>query len=345
MVEKDLPTPFELKQKIPLPKSASCYLQNFKEVGKKRLQNPFDKNLFLFVGPCSLHEKQPALLFGKKLKELSLQLKNITLIMRAYIEKPRTVSGYKGALYQPSIFEDEDLEKGLFFSRGLLTELALLNLPLAMEFVDPYLFPYFSDLISWGFVGARTVSSQTHRQLASSLDFPVGFKNSLDGNIEAAVHSMVASLQAHSYFAISDNGRLIAKNSTGNPFTHLTLRGSYKDTNYDKASLEQSYTLLKNHDLSTPILVDCSHGNSKKDLGKQKEIFLETLELFQEENLPLLGMMLESYLEEGSQALCKKGYNPQISVTDPCLGFKETAALLLYADELLSSKKTAGSIC
>ena len=338
MTQNTLPSPCRIKTLFPLDPISRVVISKFREKAKNRLLSPISKELYVFVGPCSIHEEKETLEYAEKLKELSNQLTSITPVMRAYIEKPRTVVGYKGALYQPDINQIENLEEGLLFTRRLLTKLANMNIPLAMEFVDPYLTPYFDDIISWGFIGARTSNSQIHRQIASAMDFPIGFKNTIDGNLDVAIDAMRAAKEPHTFFHITDEGKLCQKSSNGNSSTHLVLRGSTDRTNYDKDSLLFAYDAQDK--IKAPILIDCSHGNSKKDIEKQKDVFLEIAE-YSTEKIPLLGMMIESYLEKGSQSLDDPSYNPRVSITDPCLDFETTQDLLKYADKILSYAKSS----
>lgn len=337
MLQNSLPSPSFLKELYPVKPKTTESISTFRRKIKQRLLQPFSKKLYVLVGPCSIHEERETLEYASLLKELSKDLFFLTPVMRAYIEKPRTIIGYKGALYQPDISKTEDLKEGLYFTRSLLSKLSEKDIPLAMEFVDPYLTPYFEDLISWGFIGARTSSSQIHRQIASSMNFPIGFKNNTDGNISGAIHAIIAAQSPHTFFHISEDGKICQKTSLGNPYAHLVLRGSLETTNYCKKSLLNAYTAQGK--IKTPILIDCSHGNSKKNLEKQKEVFLEVAE-YATEHVPLLGMMLESFLEKGSQSPDNPDYNPKVSITDPCLDFETTKDLLKYADKILALSKT-----
>ncbi|MCH9630372.1 MAG: Phospho-2-dehydro-3-deoxyheptonate aldolase, Tyr-sensitive [Chlamydiia bacterium] len=338
MTQNTLPSPHEIKAQFPLEPTSRVVISRFREKAKKRLICPISNQLYVFVGPCSIHEEKETLEYAERLKELSKQLTSLTPVMRAYIEKPRTVVGYKGALYQPDIKQKENLKEGLVFTRALFTKLANMHIPIATEFVDPYLTPYFDDIISWGFIGARTSSSQIHRQIASSMDFPIGFKNTIDGNTGVAIDAMSAASRPHAFFHITDSGKLCEKASNGNPSTHLVLRGSINSSNYSKNSLLSAYDAQGS--LQAPILIDCSHGNSKKDIKKQREVFLEVAE-YSTEKVPLLGMMMESYLEKGSQSPNDPLYNPRVSITDPCLDFETTQDLLKYADKILSYTKSS----
>ena len=335
MTKHLLPTPSEIKQIFPCSDSSSRLKAQLINHASQAFNLDAKRKFFAVVGPCSLHDSEEALEYAEKLCTLSKKLKHITVVMRAYIEKPRSTIGYKGIVYQPDPLEKEDLKVGLTLSRKLLCKLSKI-LPLAIEMVDPYLSVYFDDLISWAFIGARTSSSQIHRQIASSLPFPVGFKNSVDGNIQTAIDASECARHPHHYFHISQKGHLTDKQSSGNPMTHVVLRGSETDTNYDKESLLEAFKLQ--HTFHSPILIDCSHGNSSKNIQNQKNACLEVIE-YLSTDLPILGIMLESYLSEGSQSLDKSALKKGLSITDPCIDFKTTESLLLYADQALEKQK------
>lgn len=315
-----LPSPSELLSLYPAPENVSndkLFARTLFETGA-----PF----LAIVGPCSLHNPEEALLYAENLAKLSAKLSHTHLIMRAYFEKPRTKLGWKGLLYDPHLDGSDNFKEGLSVTRQLLCKLAA-KIPLASEFVDPYLAPYFADLISWGFIGARTSASQIHRQLAASLCFPVGFKNSTDGNIEQALDAVSFARAPQTIPSLSPSGRLHLTSVPGNPLTHIVLRGGSSGPNYQTLS-----------SLPSRLLVDCAHGNSGKDHKKQKEVFLNLLSLLP--HTSLFGLMLESNLLPGNQLLSespsqlKKG----ISITDPCLGFDETEELILTLDQALKHR-------
>jgi 3-deoxy-7-phosphoheptulonate synthase len=258
--------------------------------------------------------------------------------MRVYIEKPRTTTGWKGMVYDPHLDGSNDLQTGIFWARELFLTLTDLGIPIATEILHPLLVPFFSDLISWGFIGARTSASQTHRELASSLPFAVGFKNSPDGNISQAIHAMISARQPHRFPSISPHGTLTTQESAGNPHTHVVLRGSSTSTNYDPATLAETTKQLHLNGFKHRILVDCSHDNSRKRFAQQKEAFAAVLQEFLQNSSTILGMMLESHLEEGSQYLTESPSSLQygVSVTDPCLSWSDTESLICTASELLS---------
>jgi len=308
------------------------------------MKDPYQ--LVLIVGPCSIYDKSTTLEYAKKLKALADEVASTCfIIMRAYVEKPRTTHGWKGYLYQNNLSQQPNLYQGLLLARELFLELTDIGLPLAMEFVDPLSSYYFDDLITWGCIGARTCGSQIHRQLASSLDFPVGIKNSIDGNTALAMQAMVAASLPHTFLGLSQEGCIASLTSKGNPSTHLILRGSESAINYDISSIKKAFKDQSLYNLSSPILVDCSHGNSKKNLIKQQEIFLQLIEDKSILYPCLLGLMLESFLESGSQNISNPSLiNPRCSITDPCLDWKTTESLILKAHKHLSKNLTYSSV-
>lgn len=303
-----------------------------------------DPRLLLIIGPCSIHNRNSGLEYAKLLKKLSEQVKDqFFIVMRTYFEKARTELGWKGFLYDPDLNNSYDITSGIFSSRAFLLDLAELGLPAGCEFLDPLAASFISDLISWGSIGARTCQSQIHRQLASSLPMPVGIKNFTDGNVEVAIQSLVSAKAAHSFLAIGNEGKLCIKKSSGNIFPHIVLRGGRKCTNFDKIALEQTSHLLKLAGLAPSILVDCSHGNSQRNYLEQKKVFSTLIEEEIAGLSMLRGIMLESnLLEDTQQSHRAKAHSPYsleeiafgASLTDPCLNWQETVALVLEAHRL-----------
>lgn len=304
----------KLKQELPVNQDQQAFiLESHKQVKDIFLQKSFKK--VIVCGPCSIHDFDLFLDYAYKLKKISLKTdETLFLIIRAYIEKPRTLPGFKGFVYQPHHHLKEDLAQGLYLSRKLFLKLTDLKIPISMEILDPNLFYYFDDLITWGFIGARTSSSQIHRQIASLAHCPIGFKNTLDGNIELAIEGMNFAKAPQNFFHCDRKGQLSWIQSHGNPLTHLVLRGSQKEKNFDIASIEKAYSKQLLYQLSTPIMIDCAHGNSNKNPDKQRQVFLQSLDYFHHNKI--LGFMLESHIDS------------QASVTDPCLDFKTTEELL-----------------
>ncbi|MEI6531268.1 MAG: 3-deoxy-7-phosphoheptulonate synthase [Chlamydiota bacterium] len=289
-----------------------------------------DDRLIIVVGPCSLHDIDSSLEYARRLKKLSLAVeKEVLIVMRAFMEKPRSTIGWKGFVY------DSSFEEGILNSRQLLSEIVSMGLFISTEFLQPLIAPYIADLISMGFIGARTSSSQIHREMASALPCPVGFKNSLDGNVSVAVHGALSARSAHSFMTIDTSGSAVEALSTGNPHSFIVLRGSLARPNYSPADCLKALDLLKKEGLPPQLFIDCSHGNSGKDYIKQKEVFTSCLSL--KEHLPIRGLMLESHLESGNKT----------SITDSCLSFEETEELIYLAASCYhrSNQPTAFETC
>lgn len=337
MYTKALPTPEEVKLTLTLSPAQKKTVQTF----RKQIQGLLQKQLpqvALILGPCSIHHYEGALQYAKHLLEIAPLLHPpFFLVMRVFTQKPRTAVGWKGYTYDPFLDYSYCIEEGIYLTRKLMLELTSLQIPIATELLDPFLFPFFDDLISWGFIGARSCFSQIHRVLASQACFPVGFKNSIEGDIEGAILGAKVAQQAHFSLSISKTGRLVKIQTLGNQDTHIVLRGSTKQSNWDTASIERAIQQMELYQLNHPLLVDCSHGNAKKQEENQKEGFFATLEQILKGNSWIAGAMLESYLEKGNQPFIAP-FHPYLSVTDRCLSWKETYELLLQAKNLFTKK-------
>jgi 3-deoxy-7-phosphoheptulonate synthase len=335
-----LPTPTDLKRRLPLNAAAHECLQMNRLKAEAIVTNT--SPLFAIVmGPCSIHDVEAALEYGRRLKTLSERMEGCFLVMRVFCEKPRTVMGWKGLIYDPHLDGSNDIATGLFQTRKLLLQLAEMGVPCCTEFVDPITAPYIEDLISWGVIGARTSASQPHRQLASSLSFPTGFKNSTEGNVHHAINGVIAANAAHDYFGINEDGKICIEKSTGNPLAHVILRGSHCSVNYTPDAIASTCDELLKKNLSPRLLVDCSHGNCQRDYQKQVEAFRSVVTQRKEGNEHIFGAMLESHLEEGSQKL-EEDLLYGVSVTDPCLDWSSTEELVLWADAEVASTFSVG---
>lgn len=305
--------------------------KDFVSKSRKQISNILngkDNRLVIFLGPCSIHNYSETLEYARKVRELSKRVdKKILLVMRTYLEKPRSTVGWKGLINDIGRDEKFNLNKGIIESRKLLSEINKLNVPCVTEFLNPNLAIYFQDLISCGTIGARTTESQIHREFVSNLNFPVGFKNNLEGDFLTAINSIIASSKKSSYVGIDLNGQVTQKITKGNKNCFLILRGGKNPNCYEKDIIEVKKELLKNK-IKTGIVVDCSHGNSKKDFKNQGKIFDDVINQIKNGNKSVKGLMLESYLIEGKQNISnnlKKG----ISITDSCIGWEETEKLIL----------------
>lgn len=325
----ELPSSAELKKKYPLSKQATDFVRSSREAAKNIILR-HDPRIVVIAGPCSIHDPEECLNYAKGFKKLADQIQpSCFLIMRAYIEKARTLHGWKGLVYDPDLDERHDLKAGLIKAREFFIALSEMGIPIATEFLSPLVSTYVDDLVTWGFIGARTSSSQIHRELASHFSFPVGFKNSIDGNVETAIHGVLSAYNPHVFFHINDEGKLCKIKSGGNPYAHVVHRGSLKGINYDENSILQTLKSLEACGLPPRILIDCAHGNSQKDYEKQKEAFSCVLDQIEAGNRNILGMMLESHLKAGCQSLEQDHIEEGISITDPCIDWSETEELLL----------------
>lgn len=338
--EKVLITPQELKQKLPLsPQLVAQIEQSRKEIAD--IIHKKEDKLLVVIGPCSIHDPKAALEYGNKLAQLAQELSdNLYIVMRAYFEKPRTTVGWKGLINDPKIDGSFDVEAGLHIARSLLIELAELGLPLATEALDPITPQYLADLFSWSAIGARTTESQTHRELASGLSMPVGFKNGTDGSLATAINAMKAASMGHSFIGINQQGQVNLLHTEGNPDGHVILRGG-KIPNYQAEFVAQCEIELENAGLEQAIMIDCSHGNSNKDYRKQPMVALDAVGQIVAGNRSIMGLMLESNLNAGNQsaeqALSQMKYG--VSITDACIDWQTTKQLLRQIATALAQKR------
>lgn len=333
MKQQRFTTPKELSAKLPLQTNEKQFIEKSRQTIRNIL-NRKDERRLIVLGPCSIHSISEALHYAERIKRLSEKVDSkYFLVMRAYIEKPRTSLGWQGLLNDPHLDGTHCLETGFSKSRQLLIKLAEMQVATASEFLDPLSSLYYSDLISWGCVGARTSSSQVHRLMASRLPMPIAFKNSTEGSIESAVNGCLFAKLSHSFVGPDEEGTLSLFKSTGNPDVHIVLRGGEKRPNFDKESIQRAIQLMQDNQLQPKIIVDCSHDNSEKKHDKQPLVFNHVLEQIREGNQQIRGLMLESYLEEGNQSfqLARDMLKFGVSVTDPCLGWEDTEKLILHA--------------
>jgi 3-deoxy-7-phosphoheptulonate synthase len=297
-----------------------------------------DPRLLAVVGPCSIHDIDAAREYAGRLLALSERIADrILVVMRVYFEKPRTTVGWKGLINDPHLDDSFDVGTGLRIARGLLIEIASMGLPTATEFLEPITPQYIADTIVLGAIGARTTESPTHRQMASGLSMPVGFKNATDGSLQAAVDAMQSARAPHSFLGIDNDGGTCVVSTTGNPWGVLMLRGGRSGSNYSPEVLHEARTRLEAVGLPPRVIVDCSHANSGKDHRRQSIVWRDVLAQRVEGDRSIVGMMLESNLLPGSQPACadraKLAYG--VSVTDGCIGWDETEQLLREAYDQL----------
>jgi len=333
--------PSDLRQVFPLSERDRNFVSQSREQIKEILQRR-DKRLMVVVGPCSIHDTEAADEYAKRLAALSRQVSDqLLLIMRVYFEKPRTTVGWKGLINDPDMNGTHLISKGLGIARGLLCRLTSREVPVANEMLDPITPEYVADMISWGAIGARTTESQTHREMASGLSFPVGFKNGTDGNLQIAIDAMKASQQPHSFLGINCEGRASIVQTTGNPDVHMVLRGGARKTNYRAEDIAQTEEQLHKHGLFPSIMVDCSHGNSNKDYLRQVEVLEDVIQQVVDGNNSISGVMIESSLAAGNQKvpadISQLKYG--VSITDACIDWETTERILLAAHEKLKQRK------
>jgi 3-deoxy-7-phosphoheptulonate synthase len=321
---RPLLAPAILAEEIPLTDTASTRVYETRRAIEAILDTK-DERLLVVVGPCSVHDTKAALEYASKLKPIADELSDALLIvMRVYFEKPRTIVGWKGLINDPDLDESYHINKGLRVARQLLADLLELGVPAGTEFLDTTFGQFYADLISWGAIGARTAESQIHRELASGLSMPVGIKNRTDGNVQVAVDAIQAARSRHLFPSLTKEGAPAILETTGNPYAHLVLRGgSETGPNFDVASIQRAVQLLRAVQLPENLMIDCSHGNSEKDAARQIEVADAVMQNLR--GSPIRALMIESHLIAGRQnAPVTYGQ----SITDACLGFEETEALL-----------------
>lgn len=329
-------SPSELNERLPMTEGANETIV----AGRQAICNILkgdDSRLIAVVGPCSIHDEKAALDYAERMLKISKQVEErILVVMRVYFEKPRTTVGWKGLINDPYLNGTFDIETGLEKARGLLRQVAEMGLPAGTEVLDPITPQYMADLVCWASIGARTTESQTHRQMASGLSMPVGYKNGTDGNLQTAIDAMLAARHAHAFLGIDHAGQTCVIHTAGNPWGHLILRGGRSGQNYDESNLATASEALKGAGLPANIMVDCSHANSEKDYTRQANVWRNVIAQRAAGNTNLFGLMLESNLNPGSQKLTdpdKLAYG--VSITDACIGWDETETLLLEAYETL----------
>ncbi|MEI7763249.1 MAG: 3-deoxy-7-phosphoheptulonate synthase [Comamonadaceae bacterium] len=298
-----------------------------------------DRRLFVVVGPCSIHDPLAAMEYARRLKALADELADqLFIVMRVYFEKPRTTVGWKGLINDPHMDDSFCIDEGLHVARRLLVDLNDLGLPCGTEALDPITPQYLGDLIAWSAIGARTTESQTHRELASGLSSPVGFKNGTDGNLDVALNAMLSAAQPHAFLGINGDGQVAVTQTRGNAFGHLILRGGAVP-NYDSVAVSEAESALQSSRLPVNIVVDCSHANSRKNHALQTLVLKDVVHQIVDGNQAIKGVMLESNLFEGNQKLGNvQDLRYGVSITDACLGWDTTAACLREAATRLRAR-------
>jgi len=329
--------PSRLHNDIPLDHSSA----NTVSKTRRSIQNILhhnDQKLLVIVGPCSIHDLEAAKEYSKYIQNFREIYKDkLEIIMRVYFEKPRTTIGWKGLINDPHLDNSYDINTGLRRARSLLSYLATRGIPSATELLDPIVPQYIADLISWTALGARTTESQTHREMASGLSMPIGFKNGTDGSFNTAINAMQSASKSHQFLGVNENGMASIVNTTGNPDGHIVLRGGSKGPNFESQHVQRISAELKQCNLPHKVMIDCSHGNSNKDFQKQSEVLKNIASQISNGDKNILGVMLESHLKEGNQKLLKKeDLQFGRSITDACIDIETTKELLAILYNSLS---------
>ncbi|KHN67284.1 phospho-2-dehydro-3-deoxyheptonate aldolase [Acinetobacter calcoaceticus] len=336
--ETPVSLPVQLKAKYPLAHSFVRQIAEHRQTIQNILSGK-DHRLMVITGPCSIHDPVAVLEYAERLQKLQEKVKDqIFIVMRAYIEKPRTTVGWKGFMYDPNLDGSSNLQLGLEKSRALYLQIIEKGLPIASEILSPMATGYFDDLLAWGAIGARTSESQIHREISSHMPYSIGFKNGTDGSIQIALDAIQSAQNEHQFLGMNQQGLPSVIQSAGNPLPHLILRGANHGPNFDLASIQ---AIREKHKQNLPALViDCSHGNSSKDPLRQPEVLQQIVA--ERLKTQVKGVMIESHLIDGSQKIsCDMTYGQ--SVTDGCLGWEKTERLLLNVSEQLKVKELAHS--
>jgi 3-deoxy-7-phosphoheptulonate synthase len=340
---KPLIPPAILIEEIPLSEDGSHFVSDAR-IAIENIISGKDDRLLVVVGPCSIHDPKSAIEYAHGLKEYADKCKDdILIVMRTYFEKPRTRTGWKGLINDPYIDNSFQINQGLRLARQLLVDITDIGLPIGCEFLDTISPQFIADCVSWGAIGARTTESQIHRELASGLSVPVGFKNGTDGNIKIAIDAIHAALLPHHFLSITKQGVAAIVHTTGNPFCHLILRGSTKGPNYSPEHILEAEQGLQDSGLMVKIMVDLSHGNSQKNHKNQPLVAANIAEQIRSGNRSIFGLMIESHLKEGNQ---KEGPHHTLeygkSITDACISWENTIPVLDDLAESVRARRKSG---
>ena len=333
-----LTSPKKLKEKLPVSENAADTVIQARNTIKRVLAGE-ERRLLMIVGPCSIHDPKAARDYALRLKKLAVEVsETILIVMRVYFEKPRTTVGWKGLINDPDLDGSHKINKGIELARKILLETNNLGLPCATETLDPITPQYLADLISWSAIGARTTESQTHREMASGLSMPVGFKNGTDGGLNVALNAMNSALQQHHFLGINPEGISSVIQTSGNPHVHLVLRGGNNGPNYDAVSVHIAADALASGGLPKAIMIDCNHANSGKDPSRQELVLRNTIMQIKDGDQSIIGTMIESNINGGNQ-LIKPKMKYGVSVTDACLDWENTHRIILDAHTALKNNK------
>ncbi len=327
--------PARLRDELPLSENAANTVADTRDAIRDLMAGR-DQRLLVIVGPCSIHDVDAAHDYARRLLPLRVALADrLEIVMRVYFEKPRTTTGWKGLIADPHLDGSHDMNHGLRVARNLLLELASMGMPAATEFLDPTVPQFIADLVAWAAIGARTTESQTHRQMASGLSMPVGFKNGTDGTLSTAINALISAAAPHHFLGLDNDGRAAIVKTAGNPDCHLVLRGGKDGPNFDAASTAAAAAALAKHPVCPRVLVDCSHDNAAKDHARQPLVIADLVAQVRHNGSHLLGCMIESHLVAGKQApnADRSRLTYGQSITDACVDFTTTQQMLyLLAD-------------
>jgi len=337
--EKILVTPQALKQEIPVSDHAITNIRKFRQQIADIIHHR-DHRLLVICGPCSIHDTDSAKEYALRLKKLAIELDDsLYIVMRVYFEKPRTTVGWKGLINDPNLDGSFNIEAGLRKARQLLIDFAEMELPMGTEALDPISPQYLGEFFSWSAIGARTTESQTHREMASGLSMPVGFKNSTNGSLDTAIDALNAAASGHRFMGINQQGQVSVIKTEGNPDGHIIMRGG-KSSNYDSVQISLGEDKLQAANVNNSLMVDCSHSNSNKDFTRQPLVACDVMNQILEGNKSIIGIMLESHLNEGNQpsSMAPEDMQYGISITDACINWDTTEELLRKLAGKLSDK-------
>ena len=327
-IKSKLPSPLELKKQLPISDKIHNFILDTRYNIKSILDNHDDK-LIIIVGPCSIHNYESTIEYAKYLKtQRDRYINNLEIVMRTYFSKPRTSVGWKGFIYDPYMDGSSNIKEGLYLARKLLIEILEIGIPCCMEHVDTIIPQYFDDLLCWGAIGARTTESQIHRELASGISTPIGFKNSTNGNIDVAINGIKCANNEHTFLGINCKGQVCSLQTKGNPYGHIILRGGNNGPNYYPNNVNSVIERMKKEKICKSIIIDFSHGNSQKKHKNQLIVCNSISEQILNGNYFIKGVMIESNLVEGNQDINNKPLIYGQSITDACVNLEDTSKML-----------------
>ncbi|HEY2775566.1 MAG TPA: 3-deoxy-7-phosphoheptulonate synthase [Candidatus Binatia bacterium] len=324
-----LRSPRQIKALLALGDAAAATVRSARRELRDILHGRDRRRLAVVVGPCSIHDPKAAIEYAERLRRAAAPLRGqLMVVMRTYFEKPRTTVGWKGLVNDPDLDGSCDIDRGLELARRLLLEINEMGVPCGTEVLDPVTPQYLGDVVAWAAIGARTTESQTHREMASGLSMPVGFKNGTDGGLDIALHAMISAGHPHSFLGIDADGATAVVRTRGNRDRHIVLRGGGGRTNHGAADIAHAAEHVAGEGIARPVMVDCSHGNSSKDFRRQGGVARDVARSFVAGEERVMGLLVESNLVEGSQQWHKESLRYGVSITDACIGWDETEALL-----------------